>query len=159
MKKLLSILLATATVIAPLALHAKDKAPSGYIPIEELSVAQEKAKTGKKLIVVVAKGANDACPHCAAAMSNAQSAFKSDCVFVFTRSESLSSKSLPAPVKDALAGSPTGSAVTLVIFNPDLTEVVGKMGRDELESDRKAVSAMKKTVGQAKLKYYETAAK
>ena len=159
MKKLLSILI--AATLAPLALFAKetkDKAPSGYIPIEELAKAQEKAKAGKKLIAVLAKGADDTCPHCAAAMSAGQAAFKSDCVLVFTRSESIgSATTLPEPVKRGLAGSPTGAAVTFVIFNPDLTEVVGKIGRDALETDRKAVSALKKTVDEAKKKSYAPA--
>ena len=63
----------------------------------------------------------------------------------------------PQPVKQGLAGSPTGAAVTFVIFNPDLTEVVGKIGRDALETDRKAVSALKKTVDEAKKKSYAPA--
>lgn len=156
MKKLLSIL--TAATFAPLALLArdtKDKVPSGYVPIEELAKAQEKAKASKKLIAVLAKGANDACPHCVAAMSAGQAALKSDCVLVFTRSESIgSATTLPEPVKQGLAGCPTGAAVTFVIFNSELTEVVGKIGRDALETDRKAVSALKKTVDEAKKKSY-----
>lgn len=161
MKTFLSLLIAAA--LTPLALFAKDtkdtkeKAPSGFIPIEELTKAQEKAKAGKKLIAVLAKGEDDACPHCAAAMSAGQSAFKGDCVLVFTRSESISTKTLPEVVKNGLAGSPTGAAVTFVIFNAELTEVVGKIGRDALESDKKAVSAMKKTVDEAKKKAYATA--
>ena len=159
MKTILSILAAVA--LTPLALFAKDtkeKAPSGYISIDELTKAQEKAKSSKKLIAVLAKGENDSCPHCATAMSVGQSAFKGDCVLVFTRSENIGSKSgLPETVKNGLAGSPTGAAVTFVIFNPELTEVVGKIGRDELESNKKAVSALKKTVEEAKKKSYAAA--
>ena len=158
MKTFLSLLVAAA--LTPLSLFAKDtkeKAPSGFILIEELAKAQEKAKAGKKLIAVLAKGEDDACPHCAAAMSAGQSAFKGDCVLVFTRSESISTKTLPEVVKNGLAGSPTGAAVTFVIFNAELTEVVGKIGRDELESDKKAVSALKKTVDEAKKKVYAAA--
>ena len=149
--------LTLAALAAPtlFAKDPKDKVPTGFIPIEELAKAQEKAKAGKKLIAVAAKGANDDCPHCVTAMSAGQAAFRGDCVLVFTRSEGIqSSATLPEPVKKGLAGSPTGAAVTYVIFNADMTEVVGKLGRDELELDRKAVSAMKKTVDEARKKAY-----
>ena len=157
MKTLLSLLAVVAMPLAVFAKESKEKAPSGYISIDELAKAQEKAKTGKKLIAVLAKGANDNCPHCVAAMGVGQSALKGDCVLVFTRSENIGGKSLPEPVKNGLAGSPTGAAVTFVVFNADMTEVVGKIGRDALESDKKAVNALKKTVDEAKKKYYAAA--
>lgn len=158
MKTFLPLFVAIAlTPLGVLAKDAKEKVPTGYFSIDELSQAKEKAKASKKLIAVVARGADDTCPHCIAAMSAGQSAFKSDCVLVFTRSESLPNAALPAPVNQGLAGSHTGAAVTFVIFNPEMTEVVGKIDRDPLETDRKAVSAMKKTVDEAKKKAYAAA--
>jgi hypothetical protein len=159
MKTLLSILAIVALPLAVVAKETKEKAPSGYIPIEELTKAQEKAKAGKKLIAVLAKGLNDSCPHCSTAKGVGESALKGDCVLVFTRAENLGDKTLPEPVKNGLAGSPTGAAVTFVVFNPDLTEVVGKIGRDTLESDKKAVTSLKKSVDEAKKKYYAAPAK
>jgi hypothetical protein len=159
MKTLLSLLAIIAMPLAAIGKDSKEKAPSGYISIDELAKAQEKAKTGKKLIAVLAKGANDNCPHCVTAKSVGESALKSDCVLVFTRSENIGSKTLPEPVKNGLAGSPTGAAVTFVVFNQDMTEVVGKIGRDALETDKKAVSALKKTVDEARKKITATPAK
>ena len=156
MKTLLRSLL--TLVILPLALsakEAKEKAPAGYYTFDELAKAQEKAKTSKKLIAVLAKGANDDCPHCVTAMGVGQATLRTDCVMVFTRSEGLPAKtaSLSEAAKSGLGGCPTGAAVTYVVFNPEMTEVVGKIGRDALESDRKAVAELKKTVSEAKKKY------
>ena len=162
MKTLLSLV---AILALPLAVFAKEtketkeKAPSGYISIDELAKAQEKAKASKKLIAVLAKGMNDNCPHCSTAMGIGQSALKSDCVMVFTRAENIGAKTLPEPVKNGLSGAPTGAAVTFVVFNPDLTEVIARIGRDDLESDKKAVSALKKSVDTAKKKLSEAPAK
>ena len=163
MKTLLRSLL--TLVILPLALsakEAKEKAPAGYYTFDELAKAQEKAKTSKKLIAVLAKGANDDCPHCVTAMGVGQATLRTDCVMVFTRSENLSSKTsaLSEAAKSGLSGCPTGAAVTFVVFNPEMTEVVGKIGRDALENDRKAVADFKKTVSEAKKKLAaETTAK
>jgi hypothetical protein len=151
MKTLLAALAGLTLVFTA---HAKDKAPSGYYGLDELSKAQEKAKASKKLIAILAKGENDACPLCAAAMGTGGSALKSDCVMVFTRSESLASANLPQPVKNGMAGSPTGAAVTFVVFNPELTEVVVKMGRDEINNNRKTISDAKKAIKEAEKKYF-----
>ena len=157
MKTFVHFLLALA--ILPLTLTAKDtkeKAPAGYIAFDDLAKAQEKAKTSKKLIAVLAKGADDNCPHCAAAMSVGQTTLKNDCVLVFTRAEGLASRttSLSAAAKSGLNSSPTGASVTFVVFNPEMTEVVAKLGRTALETDKKAVAEMKKTVSAAKKTYF-----
>ena len=162
MKTLIRSLLALAIVPLTLAAkEAKEVAPSGYYTFADLAKAQEKAKTSKKLIAVLAKGANDNCPHCVTAMGVGQATLRADCVMVFTRSEGLSSKteSLSAGAKSGLSGCPTGAAVTFVVFNPEMTEMVAKIGRDDLENDRKAVAALKKTVSQAKKTYFADAAK
>jgi hypothetical protein len=155
MKTILRSLL--TIVIVPFALsakEAKEKVPNGFYPLADIAKVQEKAKTGKKLIAVLAKGANDNCPYCAAATNTGLATLRSDCVMVFTRSEGLSEKtsSLPDAAKNGLSGCPTGAAVTFVVFNPDMTEVVGKIGRDALNNDRKAVTEFKKSVSVAKKK-------
>ncbi|MEQ1853130.1 MAG: hypothetical protein ABMA01_16250 [Chthoniobacteraceae bacterium] len=162
MKTLLHSLLALA--ILPLSLvakEAKETAPAGYYTFADLAKAQEKAKTSKKLIAVLAKGMNDNCPHCVTAMGVGQTTLRTDCVMVFTRAETLSSKtaSLSDAAKSGLGGCPTGAAVTFVVFNPEMTEMVAKIGRDELENDRKAVAELKKTVSAAKKNYFASAAK
>ena len=146
-----------ALLMLPLILSAtdaKEKVPAGFSPLADLAKVQEKAKTGKRLIAVLAKGADDNCPHCATAMSVGMATLRSDCVMVFTRSEGLPEKtsSLTDAAKHGLSGCPTGAAVTYVVFNPDMTEVVAKIGRDALETDRKAVAEFKKTVSAAKKK-------
>jgi hypothetical protein len=93
MKTLLSLVAILALPLAVFAKETKEKAPSGYISIDELAKAQEKAKASKKLIAVLAKGMNDNCPHCSTAMGIGQSALKSDCV--------------SSPESDAMTSSPT----------------------------------------------------
>ncbi len=153
MKTLLRSLL--AFIILPLTLSAKDtkeKVPAGYIALEDIAKAQEKAKASKKLIAVVAKGANDACPHCATAFSVSQTTLRNDCIMVFTRAEGLNERasSLSDAAKSGLSGIPTGASVTAVVFNPDMTTVVAKLGRDELEANKKEVADMKKAVSAAR---------
>jgi hypothetical protein len=131
---------------------AKDKVPSGFMELEDLTKAQEKAKQTKKLIAIVAKGADDNCPKCAAALTGGKSAFGSDCVLVFTRSEGLPSATIPDGVKKGMSGSPTGAAVTYVVFNQDLTEVVTRIGRDEINGDKTKVKDSKKAVSEARKK-------
>jgi hypothetical protein len=162
MKTLLYSLLALAILpLAIVAKEAKEKAPSGYYTFDEIAKAQEKAKTSKKMIAVLAKGMNDNCPHCVTAMGVGQSTLRNDCVLVFTRAETLPSKtaSLPEAAKSGLGGCPTGASVTFVVFNPEMTEMVAKIGRDQLENDRKAVAELKKTVSAAKKNYFASAAK
>ncbi len=134
----------------------KEKAPAGFFSWDELDKAKEKAKTTKKLIAVLAKGENDSCPHCVAAMSSGSSALRGDCVMVFVRSPGLAEKAaeVSPEVKAGLSGCPTGAAVTVVVFDPEMKEVVAKLGRDALEKDKKAVSEMKKKVKEASLKYF-----
>ena len=153
MKTLLHSLLALA--IFPLTLSAKDtkeKAPQGYIALEDIAKAQEKAKASKKLIAVIAKGADDNCPHCTAALSVSQATLHNDCVMVFTRSEGLRERtsSLSEAAKKGLSGVPTGAWVEAVVFDPDMSTVVAKLGRHALENDKKAVAEMKKAVSAAR---------
>lgn len=153
MKMFLQLILALA--ILPLTLSAKDvkeKVPAGYIAFSDLAKAQEKALASKKLIAVLAKGADDNCPHCVTAMNVGQTALRNDCVLVFTRAEGLSNKtgSLSEAAKSGLDSSPTGASVTFVVFTPDMSAVVAKLGRGALENDKKAVAEMKKTVSAAR---------
>jgi hypothetical protein len=154
-----SLLSLLALGIFPLTLPAKDtkeKVPAGYYPLADLAKVQEKAKASKKFIAVVAKGADDNCPHCATALAVGQTTLRNDCVLVFTRAEGVSGKtaSLPSAVQSGLNGSPTGASVTFVVFNPDLSAVVAKLGRTALETDRKAVAEMKKKVSEARKNFY-----
>ncbi len=153
MKSLLRSLLALA--ILPLTLSAKDtkeKPPTGYIALEEIAKAQEKAKASKKLIAVIAKGADDNCPHCTTAFAVSNATLRNDCVMVFTRSEGLRERtsSLTETAKKGLSGVPTGAWVEAVVFDPDMNTVVAKLGRNALENDKKAVAEMKKAVSAAK---------
>jgi hypothetical protein len=161
--KALTLSLLVAFSVPPLlpAREVKERAPSGYYSLDDLGKAQEKAKTGKKLIAVLAKGANDNCPHCVTAMGVGQTTLRNDCILVFTRAEGLSNKtsSLPDGAKSGLSGCPTGASVTFVVFNPEMTEMVAKIGRDELENDRKAVATLKKTVSDARKNYFASVAK
>ena len=50
--------------------------------IDKLAKAREESQPN-------AKGADDNCPHCAAAFSVSQATLRNDCVMVFTRSEGL----------------------------------------------------------------------
>lgn len=153
MKTLLRSLLALA--LLPLTLSAKDtkeKAPAGYIALEDIAKAQEKAKASKKLIAVIAKGADDNCPHCTTAFNVSQATLRNDCVMVFTRSEGLRERtaSLSEAAKKGLSGVPTGAWVEAVVFDPEMSTVVAKLGRHALENDKKAVAEMKKTVSAAR---------
>lgn len=157
MKQLIACLIVTvAFVSGSFAKEKEDKAPSGYFTMDEMEKAQAKAKATKKMIAVLVKGSNDACPHCAAAMTNGQSALRGDCVLVFTRTSGAMEKAsaLGEAAKSGLSGCPDGAAVTFVVFDPELKEVVAKLGRDPLETDRKAVADMKKTVAEAKKKAF-----
>ena len=55
-----------------------------------------------------------------------------------------------AVVKRIRAGFTTGAAVTFVVFNPEMTEILAEAGRKELQSDKKATAEFKKKVQEAK---------
>lgn len=153
MKTLICSLLTFAMLQLTLsAKDTKEKVPAGYIALEDLAKAQEKAKASKKLIAVIAKGANDNCPHCATAFSVSQATLRNDCVMVFTRAEGLGERtsSFSEAAKNGLSGIPTGASVVAVVFNPDMSTVVAKLGRDELEANKKEVADMKKAVSAAR---------
>ena len=88
---------AVALIMGIASLSAKDKAPGGYQHLSELDAARAEAK-GSKLIVVLVKGRNDACPHCDDAVKAGQRAIGSGVVKVFARAETLNSANL-APTR------------------------------------------------------------
>jgi len=150
--KTLAAFFSLAALLA-LPLAAKDDAPRGFTPLAELQEAQTKAD-GKKLIVLVVKGMDDACPNCAAALENGEKAIGSGVVKVFARAETIGkadSNGFTPALKNRISnGFTTGAAVTFVVFNPDMTTILAEASRKELQSDRKATSAFKKEVQAAK---------
>ncbi len=122
--------------------------PRGFLPFSELSKAQEKAKETKKLVAIVAKGSDDSCPRCAAAMENGMKAVRGDCVLVFTRVADLrkDAATLPAKLQEAAQGAADGAAVYFYVFDPPLETLVAKAGRDELESNQDAIRAFNRAV-------------
>ena len=150
-KTLAALFSLTALLVLPLT--AKDDAPRGFTPLAELQEAQTKA-AGKKLIVLVVKGMDDACPNCATALDNGEKAIGSGVVKVFARAETIreadSSGFTPALKNRIGNGFTTGAAVTFVVFNPDMSTIVAEASRKELQSDKKATAAFKKEVQAAK---------
>lgn len=150
-KSLAAILLFACSLILPLA--AKDDVPRGYQPLAEFEEAQAKA-AGKKLVVLVVKGMDDACPNCAEAMENGERALGSGVVKLFARAESIGKadvSELPAALQQRIQKTFTsGAYVTFVVFNPDLSEIVAEAGRKELQNDKKATAEFKKKVQAAK---------
>jgi hypothetical protein len=136
-----------------LPLSAKDDVPRGFTPLAELQDAQTKA-AGKKLVVLVVKGKDDACPNCAEALANGEKAIGSGAVKVFARAETIgevdTSSFTPAVQARIKQRFTTGAAVTFVVFNPDMTTLVAEAGRKELQSDKKATAAFKDKVQEAK---------
>ena len=150
-KKIAALFSLTALLVLPLT--AKDDAPRGFTPLAELQEAQTKA-AGKKLIVLVVKGMDDACPNCATALDNGEKAIGSGVVKVFARAETIreadSSGFTPALKNRIGNGFTTGAAVTFVVFNPDMSTIIAEASRKELQSDKKATAAFKKEVQAAK---------
>lgn len=150
-KSLAAILFLACSLILPLA--AKDDVPRGYQPFGEFKEAQAKA-AGKKLVVLVVKGMDDACPNCAEAMENGERAVGSGVVKLFARAESIGKEDvseLPAVVQQRIRKAFTsGAYVTFVVFNPDLSEIVAEAGRKELQNDKKATAEFKKKVQAAR---------
>lgn len=148
------LILASALVFLVLPATAKDDAPRGFAPISELKEAQAKAEADKKLVVLVVKGKDDQCPNCAAAMENGEKAAGSGVVKVFARAESIQEQdasAFPTALKERMK-KPfiTGAYVTFVVFDPTMSKIVAEAGRTELQSDKKAIAAFKKSVQEAK---------
>jgi hypothetical protein len=135
-----------------LPLSAKDDTPRGFAPLTELKEAQTKAQ-GKKLVVLVVKGMDDACPNCAAALENGLKALGSGVVKVFARAETIGkadASGFPPTLQERIKrGFTTGAAVTFVVFNPDMTSIITEASRKELQNDKKATAAFKKKVQEA----------
>lgn len=147
---------ATALVLGIVTLSAKDDAPRGFMPISELQEARDKAD-GKKLIVLVVKGADDSCPNCAAALENGEKAVGSGVVKVFARAEKMNkadTSAYPAALKErAKQHFTTGAAVTFLVFDPAMEKIIAEAGRKELQSNKKLTAEFKKTVKEAKKEY------
>lgn len=125
--------------------------PRGFMELSELGEAKAKATEKGKLIAIVAKGNNDACPHCVAAFRNGTRAIKSDCVLVFARVPELKdNKDLPASVLAETRDAMDGAAVTFYVFDPSLEKLIAEAGRKELASDRGATRDFKKKVDAAR---------
>lgn len=156
MKTAITAAFALILGIASLTAKDKDKAPRGYDPISELEAARSEAG-GKKLIVVLVKGLDDACPNCAAAMENGERALGSGVVKVFARAETLNKADLsayPAAFQERAKKKFTyGSAVTFLVFDPAMEKLIVEATRKELQSNKKLTAEFKKTVKEAKSEY------
>jgi len=152
--------LAFTTVVALIlgitSLSANEKAPRGYEPISELEEARTKAD-GSKLVVVVVKGRDDACPYCATAMENGDRALGSGVVKVFARAEAMNSadvSSYPQALQDrAKKKFTTGASVTFLVFDPLMEKLIAEASRTQLQNDKKFIAEFKKTVQVAKSEY------
>ncbi len=126
-------------------------APRGFMEISELEQAKAEALKKGKLIAIVAKGNDDACPRCAAALENGTKAIKSDCVLVFARVDDVQNNaSLPAAVTAETKDAASGASVTFYVFDAGLKKLIAEAGRKELEDDRDATKAFKKKVDAAR---------
>lgn len=134
----------------------KDKAPGGYEPISELEAARAESG-GKKLIVILVKGMDDACPNCADAVQNGERAIGSGVVKVFARAETLNKADLsayPQAFQERAKKKFTyGSAVTFLVFDPAMEKLIAEATRKELQSDKKLTAEFKKIVKEAKETY------
>lgn len=146
--------LISALLISAFSAAAKEDAPRGFAPLTELKEARDKAVSDKKLLVLVVKGQDDACPNCAAALENGLKAMGSSVVKVFARAETIGAAdasaftpALQARVKQSFT---TGAAVTFLVFDPEMTKIIVEAGRKELQDDKKATAAFKKEVQEAK---------
>jgi hypothetical protein len=134
--------------------RAKEDAPRGFQPISELEQAKATAIEKNQLLVVAIKGADDNCPHCAAAMESGERAVGSGVVKVFARAEALNkadiSKFPSAFQERAKKKFTTGAWVVYLVFNPDGTKLLAESNRKELDGNSKAISAFKKKVSEEK---------
>lgn len=126
-------------------------APRGFMELDELEEAQAKAQKSGKLVAIVAKGNDDACPRCAAALENGTKAIKSDCVLVFARVNQVrNNDDLPATVTNETRDATGGAAVTFYVFDPELKTLQAEADRGVLESDKKATKEFKNKVKAAR---------
>ncbi|MCB1132557.1 MAG: hypothetical protein KDN05_15635 [Verrucomicrobiae bacterium] len=147
---------AAALILGIVSVSAKEDAPRGFMPISELQEAREKAD-GKKLVVLVVKGADDSCPNCAAALENGEKAVGSGVVKVFARAEKMNKEdasAYPAALKERVQQRfTTGAAVTFLVFDPAMEKLIVEATRKELQSNKKLTAEFKKTVQAAKKEY------
>jgi hypothetical protein len=144
-------LLGVFALFAAIPVSAGD-VPRGFMGIDELAAAQAKAKEANKLVVVVAKGSDDACPHCVATMEIGIKATRGDAIMVFTRVADLrSNAAAPAKLKEISATAADGASVYFYAFNSDMTELIASAGR-ELETDKEALKEFKKLIDEARKK-------
>lgn len=152
MKNLLVVLV--SAVLTAFSAAAKDDVPRGFSPLSELKAAQAEATAEKKLVVLVVKGMDDACPNCATALDNGLQAVGSGVVKVFARAETIgkgdTSSFMPALQTRVKQNFTTGASVTFVVFDPDMTKIVAEADRSVLQNDKKATTTFKKTVQEAK---------
>ncbi len=147
MKKLLAVGL---LILGQAFVFAGD-APRGFMEISELEQAKAEALKKGKLIAIVAKGEDDACPRCAAALENGTKAIKSDCVMVFTRADDVRKNAeLPPAVSAETKDAASGASVTFYVFDPGLKKLIAEAGRKELEDDKDATKEFKKEVDAAR---------
>lgn len=126
--------------------------PRGFKALSELEEAKAEAVKKGKLIAIVAKGKDDSCPHCAAALEAGTRAIKSDCVMVFARAaEVRANEALPASVTAETADAGEGAWVTFYVFDAGLEKLVAEVSRGELQKDEEgAARAFKKQVDAAR---------
>jgi hypothetical protein len=147
-----SLVVLISALLTALPAVAKEDVPRGFSPLTDVREAQAEATSGKKLVVV--KGRDDACPNCAVALENGLKAVGSGVVKVFARAETIGNEdasnftpALQARVKQNFS---TGAWVTFVVFDPEMTKIVAEASRKELQDDKQATAAFKKTVQEAK---------
>jgi hypothetical protein len=152
--KIALMLLISALFTSFAAAAKEDDAPRGFKPLTELKEARTEASSDKKLVVLVVKGMDDECPNSAAALENGLKAVGSGVVKVFARAETISkgdasnfTPALQERVKKQFIG---GAYVTFVVFDPEMTKIVAEASRKELQNDKEATTAFKKTVQEAK---------
>ena len=127
---------------------------SGAKPIDKLAAEQAKVKEGKKLICLVYKGADDSCPHCAAAAENGVKAVRgsAECVFITeaqVKDKAIMDK-LPANVRKMLKEQPTNAWVSFTVYDAEMTKVIATSSRNSLENDKKATKQFADAVRDAK---------
>ena len=138
-----AIVLLTAAFLASAIHLASAYEIAGAKPIDKLAAEQAKAKQGKKLICIVYKGADNTCPHCAAAAENGVKAIKASTEMVVITEEQVKDKALlgtlPKAVKSMLERQPTNAWVSFTVFDQDMTTIIASGDRSSLETDRKAI--------------------
>jgi hypothetical protein len=126
----------------------------GAKPISKLAEEQAKAKQDKKLICIIYKGSNEACPHCENAAANGVKSVSGDALTIYitekeSRDKTIISK-LPQPVQAVLKKQSLGAWVSFTVFDADLTTVIASADRHTLDTDRKGTRAFAKKVTEAK---------